>query len=594
MSTNGLKELQNGSAQTDVQIPKTEKSTSSSNLIPKPVPFSAALQVPPEYTRAQNRNHLLVNCPIASNLRFVYGTAGFRTKDDYMTFIAYRTGVFAGYRARKLGKNIGLMITASHNLCNDNGIKIVDPMGEMLDQRFETPLTDLINKSDEEFLHEVTQMESSADKAIANVCVHIAWDTRQSSLYLAVAAGNGIGQTGIKSAAHNYLTTPQLHYLVRVSNDPAYGPRHPIEKRFVDAVFQFRDHTHNHNNINYTSEVFVDCANGVGAERIHGYTDPLGAQIIDLGVVNIDIRSYKKLNNACGADFVKLNCKLPMDFEDDVEPGTRCVSLDGDADRLVYFYLDKKEPRAFHLLDGDYIAALFAKFLIKHLDELKLLNKMDGVQQCDKFTFAVIQTAYSNGNSTRFFEKTLKCKVVMTNTGIKNLHNAAQKFDVAVYFEANGHGTVTFSPAFYQRIRQMREDQPENPFVGRLDAFTRIINECVGDAIADFLAVEQLLWYYDWNAELWWKRTFTAAPTVQLKIPVENRSFYKSSEENETKLIKPEGMQKSIDKIVKKYKKARAFVRPSGTEDVLRVYAEADTKSDAESLANELKNLFPR
>ncbi|KAI6215438.1 hypothetical protein M3Y94_00385200 [Aphelenchoides besseyi] len=236
------------------------------------------------------------------------------------------------------------MITALHNFCGENRFTIVDPMGEMLDQQYETSMSNLINKSDEEFLYDVNQIESSADKTVADVCVHVAWDTRQSSLYLAVAAGNGIGQTGTKSAAHNYLTTPQLHYL-------AYGPRHPIEKRFYDAVLQFLDHTNNHNNINYTSEVFVDCANGVGTERIHGYTNPLGSQIINVGVVNIGIRSYKKVNNACGADFVLLNRKLPMDFEDDVEPGTRCVSLDGDADRLVYFYQDKKEPRAFHLYE---------------------------------------------------------------------------------------------------------------------------------------------------------------------------------------------------------------------------------------------------
>ena len=39
-----------------------------------------------------------------------------------------------------------------------------------------------------------------------------------------------------------------------------------------------------------------------------------------------------------------------------VEPGMRCASFDGDADRIVYFYLD--EQHKFHLLDGDKIATL--------------------------------------------------------------------------------------------------------------------------------------------------------------------------------------------------------------------------------------------
>ncbi len=39
-------------------------------------------------------------------------------------------------------------------------------------------------------------------------------------------------------------------------------------------------------------------------------------------------------------------------------------------------------------------------------------------------------------------------------------------------------------------------------------------------------------------------------------------------------------MQDTIDEIVKLIPKGRSFVRPSGTEDVLRVYAEAQTLED--------------
>lgn len=40
----------------------------------------------------------------------------------------------------------------------------------------------------------------------------------------------------------------------------------------------------------------------------------------------------------------------------------------------------------------------------------------------------------------------------------------------------------------------------------------------------------------------------------------------------------PPGLQEAINDLVKKYKLSRAFVRPSGTEDVVRVYAEADSQ----------------
>lgn len=46
----------------------------------------------------------------------------------------------------------------------------------------------------------------------------------------------------------------------------------------------------------------------------------------------------------------------------------------------------------------------------------------------------------------------------------------------------------------------------------------------------------------------------------------------------ERRAVTPAGLQEAIDNLVKKYRQARSFVRPSGTEDVVRVYAEADTQ----------------
>jgi phosphomannomutase len=45
------------------------------------------------------------------------------------------------------------------------------------------------------------------------------------------------------------------------------------------------------------------------------------------------------------------------------------------------------------------------------------------------------------------------------------------------------------------------------------------------------------------------------------------------------------GLQDAIDKLVAAVPHGRAFARPSGTEDAVRVYAEAETKAAADQLA---------
>lgn len=56
----------------------------------------------------------------------------------------------------------------------------------------------------------------------------------------------------------------------------------------------------------------------------------------------------------------------------DMNPGDRCCSFDGDADRIVYYYADSQG--LFHLLDGDKIATLISTFLKELLDQVRSLK----------------------------------------------------------------------------------------------------------------------------------------------------------------------------------------------------------------------------
>jgi len=77
-------------------------------------------------------------------------------------------------------------------------------------------------------------------------------------------------------------------------------------------------------------------------------------------------------------------------------------------------------------------------------------------------------------------------------------------------------------------------------------------------------------------------------PSRQTKVNVKSRAVVKPIED-ETRLIDTESPSKELQAKITELSSAvsggRAFCRPSGTEDVVRVYAEADDTDDADTLA---------
>ena len=139
--------------------------------------------------------------------------------------------------------------------------------------------------------------------------------------------------------------------------------------------------------------LIIDCANGVGAHAAAKLIEYLG-ESLPLVLENTSTSTPSTLNELCGADYVKTTQRLPPSLADRLKPSQRACSLDGDADRLMYYYLD--EHSHFHMLDGDKIAALVAAFIV---DLVKLAN-LDS-----KIKVGVVQTAYANGASTKYLSE---------------------------------------------------------------------------------------------------------------------------------------------------------------------------------------------
>lgn len=103
-----------------------------------------------------------------------------------------------------------------------------------------------------------------------------------------------------------------------------------------------------------------------------------------------------------------------------------------------------------------------------------------------------------------------------------------------------------------------------------------LINETVGDAISDMLLVETILLTNGWDVKDW-LAAYTDLSNCQRKVKVADRLVV-TVKDAERQCVTPDGLQTEINRVVDNYPKGRSFVRASGTEDVVRVYAEAAAK----------------
>jgi phosphoacetylglucosamine mutase len=528
-----------------------------------------------------------------------YGTAGFRADAALLASTVFRCGLLTAARALVTGKTCGLMITASHNQESDNGVKIVEPSGEMLCPEWEAWATQLAQAPTAQEAAALVQRLVGGASA-GGAAVVVGRDTRPSGPGLFAAAAAGVAALGVRLVDAGEVTTPQLHFYVMQLNAGLAATEDAYLEQLAGAFEELmagapaaaeqqqqQQQQQEQQAGEQQAELLVDCANGVGAAKLQRLAARLGGR----GLLRAALRNTGggRLNHRVGADFVQKE-QAPPEGLGDAAPGQPCASLDGDADRLVYFTSGLPQEQSegaggqeggggqggFQLLDGDKIAALLAIFVRDCLAGLPQ-------ELAAGLRIGVVQTSYANGASTAFIQRQLGLQAPCTPTGVKHLHEVAKGFDIGVYFEANGHGTVLFSPALLALLEAERE---RHRGAADLLALSRLMNQAVGDALSGLLAVHAVLARKRWGLAQW-RALYSDLPSRQAKLRVADRGAIRT-EDAERRCVAPPGLQQAIDAAVAGRASGRAFARPSGTEDAVRVYAEAGSQAAADALAAEV------
>lgn len=507
-----------------------------------------------------------------------YGTAGFRGDAAAIEHIFFNVGLIAALRSLQRDSNVGIMITASHNPVQDNGIKLIECNGDMLSPEFEPIVERFCNIHDKSLILEdldsiIESYKIEFRKANQNARIFIGMDTRPSSEALASLVKQGLEAWSplVNYIEYGHITTPALHYLVAESTKRQIREI-SIESYYRQLIsglvntFNFEEPVKSDPSESYSSDdLVIDCANGIGFETMQNLCkNEQFSRCLNIDLINI---GDGILNKLCGADYVK-TMHLPPSGADNINK--RYASLDGDADRVVYFFLDKDKDLRLNLLDGDKIMALYA-FYLKDILRASELDK--------QLSLGVVQTAYANGSSTDYITKELGIAVDCVDTGVKNLHKKALDYDFGIYFEANGHGTICVS----DRARKLIDGSCDQKVL-ELKKLIAIIINYTGDAISDILVVETILRKFNWHIRRWFE-LYRDRPSSLIKIHVKDRSKIETANAART-CIQPEGLQSFIDSTVTDFGEgARCFVRASGTEDIVRVYAEARDSLSAAKLA---------
>ena len=398
--------------------------------------------------------------------RYEYGTAGFRYAATVMGPVMVRVGLVARFllldvpaqpQSQQTSQashvpppNMGVMITASHNDESYNGVKISNPDGSMIGPEQEALLVQWVNERHLDRWQDQLEQLASSTTSTSIGSLHVGRDTRSHSLELSNLLMQAAQAMAIPVINHGVVTTPMLHHIVLYSNnthnDDGTTTSNPLASRqgylqqmaqaYVELdqlLHELKTTTKTTKNSSGNKQVVlpplqVDGACGVGYVAMVDLQTVLSQKDVPYAA-RFQPRnppSAGPLNHHCGSEHVQKQLQPPTWYDtsatttalssnnnnNNKDDMSYCCSVDGDADRIVFF----QATQPWTLLDGDKIAALIAHFF-QYLQQINQLPP--------HLTLGVVQTAYANGASTTYLQvSTIPPSTTIATTTIDRLTHA--------------------------------------------------------------------------------------------------------------------------------------------------------------------------
>lgn len=208
-------------------------------------------------------------------------------------------------------------------------------------------------------------------------------------------------------------------------------------------------------------------------------------------------------------------------------------------------------------------------------------------------SIGVVYTAYSNNAFVKYSTDVLHLGAKIAKTGVKFSHAIAHEYDIGIYFESNGHGTLVYNPTV-AKLLQIAASSALSPEARQVseDFYHYIVgqNNINGDAIGNVLHVLSSLEILDIGIEDLFN-CYKDNISNTTKVVLKDRTLMKSNQDDERIVEEPADIQPQINEFMKNYPGYIGFVRPSGTEECCRVYVEGQELEKLKEIEAALKKI---